>query len=346
MSKPKKKYHNWCSKEQHDYALNSYKSLSSEVQLYKLKDDIRFHKSIKADKLYSNKTLILFNSYSKEHGLNFSFTNKVKKSLHSISQYDKVFKLDGECYLYHTYKILGFIRESVCAYLLSKNKQFIKGTIADYKDREKEYYLSEYLNNREQLCKSNNPFKGVHLLNAFLYRSLYLHRDFTKYYLSYYAIMGVDNIKLLINNKLESKIIKNTLEIFQSGQVTKKDCAKSLLSVLYYYLVHKMNINKNHALSVAKDLVYKVFGIYYEYRSGDVLKNIYIKEVIGSHVIYSFDPKKEHIKTENKSYLKNIFNTHPVINHNSFPTQAIQPILDNPLKLYSLTTPSELLQKI
>lgn len=346
MSKAKKKIDNWCSKDQYDYVLNAYKSFTQEVQLYELKSDIKFYPSIKADKLHSSNTVKLFDSYTKENDFKFTFINKVKNSLHSITKYDKTFRLNGEYYLFHTYKILGFIRESVSAYLLSKDKQFIKSTIANYKDREKDYYLSEYLDSREQLCKPNNPHKGINLLNAYLYRSLYLHKDFTKYYLSYYAIVGVDNIKLVDNDKLESKIIKNTLKVFQSGKVANKDCAKSLLSVLYYYIVHIMKINKNHALSVVKDLVDKVFGIYSEYRGSELLKNVYVKGVIGSHVIYSFDTRKEHITDDKKSYLKDIFITNPIISHKSFPTQSIKPTLDNPLRLYSLLTPSELLQKI
>lgn len=346
MSKTKKKIDNWCSKEQYEYVINTYKSFSQEVQLYELKSDIKFYNSIKADKLHSSNTLKLFNSYAKENNFEFTFVNKLKNSLCSISKYDKVFRLDGKYYLFHTYKILGFIREAVSAYLLSKDRQFMKGTIAEYKTREKDYYLSEYLDNREQLFKPNNQYKGVNLLNAFLYRSLYFHKEFTKYYLSYYAIMGVDNIKLIDNDKLESKIMKNTLKVFQSGQVDKKDCAKSLLSVLYYYLVHKMRVNKNHALFVVKDLVDNIFGIYSQYKGSELLKNIYVKEVIGSHVIYSFHKTNEYITPKNKSYLKNIFSTHSLINHKNFPIQTIQSTLNNPLQLYSLLTPSELLQKI
>ncbi|MBA3025253.1 MAG: hypothetical protein FP820_02460 [Sulfurimonas sp.] len=346
MSKKKTKVTTWYSKEQNDYVLDSYKALSSEVQLYELKDELKFYPSIKADKIHTQNTIKLFDSYSKEDEFEFAFINKVKTSLNSIAKYDRVFHFSGENYLYHTYKILGFIRSSVSAYMLSNDKQFIKGTIADYRDREKEYYLSEYLDNREQLCKPNNPYKGVNLVNAFLYRSLYLHKSFTKHYLSYFAIFGVDDIKMLNNDNLESKILKNTLKVFQSGQVDEADCAKSLLSVLYYYLVYKMRINKNHALSIVKELVNKVFGIYRGYKGSEILKNVYIKEVIGSHIIYSFDTKQEQLTKDNKSYLENIFTTHTIAKSNNFPTQMIQPLLNNPLQLYSQMTPSELLQKI
>lgn len=186
----------------------------------------------------------------------------------------------------------------------------------------------------------------MNLINAFLYRSLYLHKDFTKYYLSYFSIIGIENIKLLNNDNLESKIMKNTLKVFQSGQVDKDDCAKSLLSVLYYYFVHKMRINKNQALYVAKELIEDIFGIYREYKGSEVIKNVYVKEVIGSHIIYSFDTKKEHIVDKNKNFLKNLVTNHTSIEKDKFPTQIVKPSLDNPLQLYSLITPSELLQKI
>ena len=221
----------------------------------------------------------------------------------------------------------------------------MKGTIADY-SREKDYYLSQYLYNREQLCKPNNPFKGSNRLNAFLFRSLYLHKSFTKYYLSYYAIFGVDNIKLLDNDKLESKIIKDTLKVFMSGKVDKDDCAKSLLSVLYYYLVFKIRIDKNEAFSVVQYLVEDVFGSCPKYKGSEALKNVYVKEVVGSNVIYSFNTSKEIITDSNKDVLVDMISDNPIFNNKRFPRQVIKPSLDNPLRLYSLKTPSELLQKI
>lgn len=346
MSKAKNKYKNWCSKEQYSYAINYQNIISSEIQFYKVSDDVKFYKSIQADKLHIPDTIILFASFSKDNGFEFTFLSKVKNALRSITKYDTVFHLHKKNYLFHTYKILGFIRDSVSAYLLSKNKQFTKGTIAEYKDREKDYYLSEYLENREQLCKSNNSYKGANLLNAFLYRSLYLHKDFTKYYLSYFAIIGIDNMKLLDNDRLESKIIKNTLQVFQSGKVGKNDCAKSLLSVLYYYFAFKMKINKNQSISIAKELVKDIFDVHYEYKGSEVIKNVYVKEIIGSHIVYSFDAKKEHITNDNKSFFENIIINETSINKGKFPIKILRPSLDNPLRLYSLLTPSELLQKI
>lgn len=346
MRKTKIKIDVWCSKEQSDYLFDSYREIISDIQLYKLRDEIKFYPSIKADKVHTKDTIQLFDSYSKENAFDFTFIGKVKNTFHSITKYDRVFNLYGKNYLYHTYKVLGFIRESVNAYILSNDVNFTKGTIADYKDREKEYYLSEYLDNREQLCKPNNIYKGANLLSAFLYRNLYLNKDFTKLYLSYFAICGVDNIKLLNNDKLELKIIKNTLEVFQSGKVDKNDCAKSLLSALYFYFIFKMRIHKRHAISVAKELVEKVFGNYYEYKGSEVLKNVYVKEVIGNHIVYSFDTKKEHITDENKKFLKSMIITHPRLDINRFPIQTLEPSLNNPLQLYSHTIPSELLQKI
>lgn len=346
MSKVAKKINIWCSKEQYDYIWNYPNILSSEIQFYELNNNMKFYKSIKADKLHIPDTIKLFDNYSKENGLDFTFLYKVKNSLRSISKYDITFNFHGKNYLFHTYKVLSFIRSSVSAYLLSNDKDFIYGTIGDYNDREKEYYLSEYLYNREQLCKSNNIYKGASLINAFLYRSLYLHKDFTKYYLSFFAIIGINNMKAVDNDRLESKILKNTLKVFQSGKVTKRDCAKSLLSVLYYYFIFKMKINKNKALSIAKELVDMVFGIYYEYKGSEILKNVYVKAVIGTNIIYSFDTKKEHLTDENKLFLENIMTEHCDFNKKNFPAQIVKKSLDTPLRLYSLLTPSELLQKI
>lgn len=345
MSKVKKIYKNWCSKEQYNCLAKYSKFMSSDIQFYKLSSNVVFFKSLKPNEQFANNSIELFDSFTKTKDFKFIFLHKIRKTLYSIRKDDVVFHLKGENYLFHTFKIITFISESVKAYLLSKDKVFVKGTIAEYSDREKDYYLSEYLDNREQFCKPNNLFKGANLINAFIYRNLYLHKDFTKYFLSFYSLIGVDNIKLINNSRFESKILKNTLKVFQSGKVDKKDCAKSLLSVLYYYLIFKMKINKNKALQVAKELVYDVFNIYYEYKGSEIIKNVYVLEVIGSHIVYSFDTKKEHITCKNKEFLENIVIS-SAMNINKFPTQFLKPSLDNPLRLYSLLTSSELLQKI
>ncbi|MDF1877003.1 hypothetical protein JHD47_04140, partial [Sulfurimonas sp. SAG-AH-194-L11] len=131
MSKVKNRYTPWCSKEQY-HSLMSYPTLiSKEVQLYKLKDDIKFHKSIKADTLHLPETLKFFTS--QENNLNFE--KKVKKYLRSISKYDVVFHYKDNNYLFHTYKILGFIQESINALTLAKDFHFQKSTIGNYNER-------------------------------------------------------------------------------------------------------------------------------------------------------------------------------------------------------------------
>lgn len=344
MSKAKNKYKNWCSKEQYNYVINYHRLMSEDIQLYRISDDIRFYPSLKKDIQKVADTVKVFASFSNDDEFEYTFINKVKNTICPIKENDVVFNFNGRYCLYNTYKILGFIRESVTAYLLSNSNQFSNGTIAEYK-REKDFHLLQYTKYKKRFFEPQNIFKGTDLLNAFLYRNLYLRKEFTKYFLSYYSIIGVDNIKLLDNDKIESKVMKNTLKVFMSGQVDKKDCAKSLLSVLYYYLQFKMRINKNKALQVAKDLVYDVFNVYYEYKGSEVIKNVYVKEVIGSHVVYSFDTKKELITNSNKEYLEKAI-TNSIVDTDKFPKQMIRPSLDNPLRLYSLMTPSELLQKI
>jgi hypothetical protein len=341
MSKRKNIYKYWCSKEQYNHVIKYPKLMSSDIQLYKISDEIKFYKSLQADRLHIPNTLKLFFFY--HHNINFQ--KSIKDVLRPLAKYDIVFNFQKEKYLFHTYKILGFINESLNALSLSQNKQFQKKTIATYDKREKDYYFSEYKENKKQALKPTNINKGNNLLQAFLYRNLYYRKAFTKYFLSYYSIIGIENLKQLNNDFLQSKIIKNTLRIFQSGLVRKKDCAKSLLSVLYFYFIHKMRINKRHALSIAKNIVYNIYDIYYEYKGSEILTNIYVKEVIGSHIIYSFDTKKEHINKGDKTYLKKVISDN-LINAEKFPLQVIIPSLNNPLILYSLLTPSELLQKI
>ncbi len=344
MSKVECKYKNWCSKEQKDYLLNYPKLLSSEIQFYKLSKEIKVSTSIRKDDSHITNSIKMFDKYSKEKGHEYTFLHKIKKSLLPIKKYDIAFVFRGEKYLYHTYKILGFIREAVNAYILSNDSKFIQGTIADYK-RENDFYLSQYNKYKKRYMESHSTFRGSDFLNSFLYRSLYLRKEFTKYFLSYFAIIGVDNIKQLDNDLLESRLFKNTLKVFMSGKVNKKDCAKSLLSVLYYYFRFTMHINKNQALYIAKDLVEKVFGIYYEYKGSEILKNVYVKEVLGTHVVYSFDTKRDLITIDNKNYLENVL-AGAVKDITKFPKQLIKPSLDNPLRIYSSITPSELLQKI
>lgn len=345
MNKMIKKPNFWCSKEQYDYLYKSQSLFMKEIQFYKIRDDIMFCKSVKADVIYFDKTLKLYREHHQDDEI-LSLLKRVKQSLGSIIHYDIVFRLDKENYLFHTYKVLGFIMEAVNAYELSQDAKFIKGTIGDYEDRKKDYYKREYLDNRRQVCKPNNINKGSNLLSAFLYRSLFFREELTKHFLAYFSLLGIDNIKLLQNDKYESFMIKRTLKVFQSGRVDKDDCAKSLLSVLYYYFIFKMKIPKGKAHSDAQYIVDSVLGTVQSYRGSELIKNVYVKEVIGSFVIYSFNTKKEHLTDENKKYLHKIFTDTSIIDMSQFPKQLIAHILKNPLLLHSLRTPSELLQKI
>lgn len=346
MVKPIKKIQFWCSDEQYDYIKKSPYLLVKEIQLYKISNDITFCRSIKADKKHLDNTL----SYYKHNRANeqepLKFLNKVKKTLQSIIKYDVVFRLNKENYLFHTYKILGFIQSHIEAYKLSQDKEFFKGTIGDYGDREKKYYLDEYLDNREQMCKPNNLNKGANLLNAYMYRSLYLHKDFTKYYLSYITLFGVENIRLLQGTIMEIKIIKKAIQVFQSGRVTVEDCSKSLLAVLYYYFRFIMKIPTSEALLNAQYIVDDVFNCAHKYKGSDLIKNVYVKDVIGSNIIYSFDTKKIHITNKQKDFLSNTVLDDSFIDTKKLPQQILKPSLENPLILYSTLTPSELLQKI
>ncbi len=346
MLKQMKKVESWYSAKQLDYVQKSPYLLMKEIQFYKIRNDLSFCRSIKANTTYLNNTLSNYALDRTDEQSSLDFLSKIRSSLQSIIQYDVVFRMNRENYLFHTYKILGFIQSHIEAFELSKNQQFLKGTIGDYGDRERQYFLKEYLDNREQFCKPNNLHKGINLLNAFLYRSLYFHKDYTKHYLSYIALIGTENIKLLQGDSMENKIIKKAIQVFQSGQVKIEDCAKSLLSVLYYYFLFKMKMPKSDALQNAQYLVDDIFHYAQKYKGSELIKNVYVKDVIGSNIIYSFDTKKEHITSEQKNYLTSTLLNDATIDATKFPKRILQASLKNPLTIYSTLTPSELLQKI
>jgi hypothetical protein len=345
MVKPIKKIQFWCSHEQCDYIKKSPYLLLKEIQFYKISDDILFCSSIKADAIHFENTLKFYRNNHLD-AVVAPFLKQVKKSLSSIVPYDVVFRLEKENYLFHTYKVLGFIMEAVSAYTLSQDKQFVKGTIADYGERKKDYYKREYLDNRRQAFKPNNINKGSNLLSAFLYRSLFFCEEFTKHFLAYFSLLGIDNIKLLQNDKYESLMIKRTLKVFQSGRVDVDDCAKSLLSILYYYFIFKMKMPKGKALSNARYIVDSVFDKVLTYSGSELIKNVYVKEVIGSLIVYSFHKTNKYLTSENKEYLHNVFTNSSIIDMTQFPQQLIKHTLNNPLFLHSLRTPLELLQEI
>lgn len=345
MNKIIKKMNYWYSTQQRDYVLKSPSLLIKEIKLHKIRDDILFCSYVKADAIHFDNTLRLYRDNHLDDAVSL-LLKQVKRSLSSIVQYDVVFRLEKKNYLFHTYKVLGFIMEAVSAYVLSQDKQFIKGTIGDYGERKKDYYRWEYLDNRRQVLKPNNINKGSNLLSAFLYRSLYLREEFTKHYLAYISLFGIENIKLLQNDKYESLMIKRMLRVFQSGRVDINDCAKSLLSILYYYFVFKMKIPKGKALSDAQYIVDDVFDITLNYAGSELIKNVYVKDVIGSSIVYSFHRTNEYLTSENKKYLHNVFTDISIIDMTQFPQQLIKHTLKNPLFLHSLKTPLELLREI
>ncbi len=344
----KNKYNNWCSKQQSDYILNSTKKLSKMVRLHKLKDEIKIYKHVRPTIFHISDTLDMFDYHAKENGYEYNFLQDIKKTLHSVVEYDLVFGLKGKTYLYNTYKILGFIQESVLAYSCSNDPEFLKGTIGA-NELTKQYYLDEYKTQKSLVFKDTNIDKGSNLLSSFIYRNLYLRPHLLKQFFAYFALYGVENIKMLDDNTHENRLIKRACKIYMSGHVTEDDCADSLLSVLYFYMLFHMRMSKKLALEVAKNLVYDVFEIYKKYTGSEILKNLHVKEVIGSHIVYGFSTKTIFLKDSQKDYLENV-----IINNMDsmsldkamFPQQTIKDSVNNPLKTYMLLTPSELLQEI
>jgi hypothetical protein len=344
----KNKYNNWCSKQQSDYILNSTKKLSKMVRLHKLKDEIKIYKHVRPTIFHISDTLDMFDYHAKENGYEYNFLQDIKKNLHSVVEYDLVFGLKGKTYLYHTYKILGFIQESILAYNCSNEPEFLKGTIGASPSN-RTYFRSEYKTHLEIANDKMTLDQGSHNLSSYIFGNLYLRPHLSKQFFAYFALYGVENIKMPEDSTYENRLIKRACKIYMSGHVSEDDCADSLVSVLYFYMLFHMRMSKKLALEVAKNLVYDVFGIYKKYTGSEILKNLHVKEVIGSHIVYGFSTKTIFLKDSQKDYLENV-----IINNMDsmsldkamFPQQTIKDSVNNPLKTYMLLTPSELLQEI
>ncbi|WP_415398429.1 hypothetical protein [Sulfurimonas sp. CS5] len=349
-----KKYKSWFSVDKYNYLINSVNNIKDEIQLYKLREDIHFLPYLPIRKSYLNNTLEAFNYYSNEQGYKLPYIDKIISDLKDIITKDVPFKLNGDIYLYHTYKILGLIRDSFLAYELSNNKEFKKNTIARFKrskqsfqqnqKRQRKLYLQHKKKNKNAKVKS----KSTYLLHSFMYRTLNYRDKYLKIFMGYFAMMGIDNIKILNNNDYESNKLKKALNLFMSAQVTKEDCANSLSSVLYFYLHFKMRFKKTNALQYTKYLVDKIYGISNNYTGSELLKNIHISEVVGSHIVFGFSTKTKIISEHQKDYLENTLlsaleDVH--INKDKFAIDQIRPIINNPLISYVLMTPMELLEK-
>lgn len=352
MSKAKQlskhKYERWVSQKQYNCVMDSMKKLSKEIRIYKLKDDIKFYKNLTPSSPHINNTMDMFNIYSCKNGYEATFLSKIKKSLNSITRYDIVFELDKKRYLYHTYKILGFIREAILAHKLSNDEKFLEGTIGAY-GLNKEYYLDEYNRHKQLALKDTNINKGSDLLTSFIFRNFYIRPHLLKHFFSSIAFIGIENIKMLDSDTHEIRVLKRACRVYMSGRVSQDDVANSLLSVLYFYLLFTMRISKKLALTIAKNLVYDVFKIYKSYTGSEILKNLHVKDVIGSHIVYGFSTKTEFLKEHQKVYLENtLVNSLDIldIDKYTFPTNMIRPLIDNPLQVYTLLTPSELMQEI
>lgn len=349
LKKTMKKSKQWTSKGQVDYINKSQRKLSEHIQLYELKDEIKIYPSIQQkDNIQVLDTIKLFCLHSEKEGYSFDLLKPIKSSLQSIKYDDVVFRWDGHSYLYHIYKILGFVKDSFSGYLLSQDKEFLKGTIGDF-DRAKQTYLARYNKHKKDYYDQENTCRGNSLVNAILYLNLYYREKFTKQFLSTYALFGVDNIKALQNDNMDSNTFKKVLKVFMSGKVDKKDCANSLLCVLYFYMQFCMKVKKDLALQTARNIVSEVYDISNEYKGSEVLTNIHVKEVIGSHVVYGFSPKIQMVSDSQKSRFQNIITNQtdiPEVDNRKFPSHIIKASINNPLQLYSLLTPSELLQEM
>lgn len=346
MSKPKQvhknKYSNWYSKEQVNYIFDLQKSLLSEVQLYKLKNEIKIYKNVKPDIIYLSNTFDLFNSFSE---IKVDKSKGLKSALESLYRHDIVMSFQGQNFLYHTYKILGFIRETLDALRLSRDKKFQKGTIGLYK-RHTQTHRTKYRKSIKYAFDSENTSRGAELVKAVFHKNMYLNEKLTKYYLSLIALFGIDSFKRMQNDSYETKILKRTFKMFMSGKVKKEDCANSLLAILYFYLRFKMRIDPELAMSITKSIVYDVFGVVKEYKSSELLKNLYVKEVIGENIIFAFSTKIPSITLSQRDRYRNKIIEHQIVDTKKFPMFVIDETLKNPLHLHTLSTPSELLQEI
>ncbi|MDD5717460.1 MAG: hypothetical protein PHW64_06615 [Sulfuricurvum sp.] len=346
MSKPKQvhknKYSHWYSNDQTNYIFDLQKSLLSEIQLYKLNDEIKIYKYVKPDLIYLGNTFDLFNSFSE---IKVDKSRGLKSALESVCRHDVVMNFQGQNFLYHTYKVLGFIRETLEALRLSKDKKFQKGTIGLY-TRHTQTHRSRYRKSIKYAFDSETTSQGAELVKAILHKNMYLNEKLTKHYLSIIALFGVDNFKLFKNGSSESKTLKRTLKMFMSGRVDKEDCANSLLAVLYYYLRFKMRIDSELALSTTKGIVFDIFGVAKKYESSELLKNLYVKEVIGENIIFGFSTKTQSICLSQRARYRNKIIEHQIVDTKKFPMFIIDETFNNPLRLHTLSTPSELLQEI
>lgn len=346
MSKPKqfrkRKYAGWYTEEQRNYIFDLHKSLSSEIQLYKLKDDIKIYKNLKPDIVHLSHTINVFNSFSE---IKIDRPKALKSGLESLYAHDLVINFQGQNCLYHSYKILGFIREAINALRLSNDRQFQRGTIGLY-GRHAQTHRAKYRKSIKRVLDPENTSKGAELVKAILHKNMFLNEKLTKHYLGIIALFGVDSFRSMQDNTLETKTLKRTLKMFMSGKVKKEDCANSLLAVLYFYLHFKMRIDSEKSLMITKEITFEIFGVVKEYKSSELLKNLYVKEVIRENIIFGFSTKTPSITAYQRAQYRNRIIEHRIVDTNKFPLFFIDESLHNPLRLYTLLTPSELLQEI
>ena len=349
MSKPKKRlkvYQGWITQEQRDYILDAPRKLLPSIKLYQLNKSIVFYPNLRGDRVYLKNTIDFFLSSSYAFGYEMPFLKELKTHLVPLIQYDRVFNFHEGKYLFHIYKILGFVREAILAYQASNDNRFLRGTIGEF-ERPKQSFSAEYKYHRKRVLDPKNLLPASDRVSAYMYKNMKERESFTKYLLSFYAIFGVENIRFTDVDTLQSRIMKNALNVFMSGRASKADCANSLQTVLYYYLLFRMKVDKKRALPIVKDIVHNVFGVYNNYSGSELLRNIYVKEVIGSHVIYGFNVKKSPLKDAHKKYLETAMTENTLFEGiNQIPLEMVVSTIENPLCTYSLITPSELLQEI
>lgn len=351
----KKKYKYWISSEKCNYVIESVDKVKTEFQLYKIRSDMHFLPCLRIKNAYLYNTIDSFTYNSSLQDCPLPFIERIRNSLKDIINNDVPFKLNGKIHLYHTYKILGFIRESYIAYELSNNELFINNTVAKFERANQSFklnykkYKKLHLKHKKNEKSLEVKTKTTYLFSAFIYRTLLNRGKYLNFFLSYFSMMGIDNLTMFANaDEYESNVIEEALEFFMSGNVTKQDCADSLSCILYYYLHFIMRFSKSEALQYSKYIVQETYGEVNSYTGSELLKNIHVKEVIGSHIVFNFSTKTKFTTEHQKNYLEEKILTSMKdmsIDKDRFATEQIKSHIENPLKTYVLITPIELLEK-
>jgi hypothetical protein len=345
------KHHNFNSKE-HNQIKQIYKDIAEHFQFYELKSEITYPTNYRPSIIATKQTL---DYYHQHHNyLDIKDLNKLKPFLNSLRHHDKLFKLDDNLMLFHSYKLIGFIEKYTHTLVVYEQGDFLKNTFASLRGDSNEYRKKYAMYNNARK-KPDNFLTGEDYIKAVISRFYSACPPAMDMFMNLNTLIPQHQIKEFQNNTLEVNIMKRLYEYYGSTNVTShQPILKSIAIVVASYLKFKLKMSHNDILH-SLDLLFNDY--FYELSDGKyespiklinnhLFTNTYIKSRINMVPIFGSSQKPlkndEHIRK--LDWVLDSSQKELGVSLETPISRDLNPF-ENPLTVFLSITPMELLQQ-